>query len=543
MSKNLILVFARGGSKKTLHLNLRLINDKPLFYFILKSALDSNIADVYVSSDSQIINELAVKYGAKFIPRPKSLIDDNTPFGKIASQSLKYLSNKGIEYEKCLILTPVFPLISKFTIKKFFNNLNNKINTIIGFSDDSQRYGLFSRTNKKLPLISKNDNQIVKTNKIIAFNCKTFSSYVFQKPFYGISIPKIESITVIDYHDLSRIETILSQKRILVRVDGHRTIGLGHVYNVLTILNHLRENQIIIVMNKRKNLGDVLLKLQGYNVKYFTNNDEFFEIVNNFQPNIIINDILNTSKNYVQKLTKSSFVINFEDEGNGKNYANLVFNPIFSNKKNNTKIFYGHKYACVRDDFRYWGISVPKKKLEKILITFGGTDSSNITTKILKVIQDLPLKDIKIIVILGIGYSEPKKIKSQISTMNSMGFHIEVIINSQLMTKHISESDFVISSNGRTVFEIGSLGVPMITISVTPREEFHPFSKETGGGIHLGYHKKLSKIELSNSIMKMMNYNTRKKYFENLRKLDLLTNINTVIDIINSEYDKENKIR
>lgn len=182
-------------------------------------------------------------------------------------------------------------------------------------------------------------------------------------------------------------------KKILIRVDGSKKIGLGHVYNMLTILHYLRNEQVLVVMNKKNQLGSSKFKEQKYKVKFFQNNSELFKIISNFEPDIIFNDILNTRVNYMKILKKlSSMIVNFEDVGEGRAYADLVFNPIFNKKKMLTKEFYGGKYACVRDEFRIWTSNTLRKDVKKVLVSFGGTDPTQITTKIFKVIENLSLK-------------------------------------------------------------------------------------------------------------------------------------------------------
>ena len=72
---------------------------------------------------------------------------------------------------------------------------------------------------------------------------------------------------------------MINKKRIIVRVDGSKTIGLGHVYNMLTVLNNLRKEEILIVMNKKKKLGITKFKEYLYNVKTFSTMDQLLKII------------------------------------------------------------------------------------------------------------------------------------------------------------------------------------------------------------------------------------------------------------------------
>ena len=93
-------------------------------------------------------------------------------------------------------------------------------------------------------------------------------------------------------------------KKILIRVDGSKKVGLGHVYNMLTILNNIRNEDILIIMKANKNLGLKKFKEHLYNVKCISNDKEFWKIVRDFKPDIVFNDILNTATAYIKKLKK-----------------------------------------------------------------------------------------------------------------------------------------------------------------------------------------------------------------------------------------------
>ena len=163
-------------------------------------------------------------------------------------------------------------------------------------------------------------------------------------------------------------------------MDGSKNIGLGHVYNMLTFLNYLESEKIVIVMSKKRNLGSSKFKKYGYNVKYFSTRKELGKLIEDFQPDIICNDILDSTISYMKFLKQfGCLVVNFEDLGDGRKLADLVFNPIYYAKKHPKNEFYGEKYASVREEFRVKKRKTVRKNVKKIVITFGGTDPTNKT--------------------------------------------------------------------------------------------------------------------------------------------------------------------
>jgi len=327
---------------------------------------------------------------------------------------------------------------------------------------------------------------------------------------------------------------LVEKRKILVQVTANKKIGLGHVYNILTILPHFKKDEILVVMNKKNSLGNNKFKSKSYKVKLCRNQFELFTLIKKFSPNIIINDILNTKKSDIQKLQKMNcFVVNFEDLGTGSEYANLVFNPIYYQKSTSTK-FFGEKYACIRDEFRKKRIKSPKKS---IVITFGGVDPRKLTLRLLKILQKRRPK-YKIFVIIGNEFSHQKQVFAIIKKLKQDGLNIKEVEKSDTISQFIDDSMFAITANGRTVFEVAARYVPIITISANLREESHAFPKRKKIGYHLGLHSKVTDQKILGSIKKMENTHNRKKFYAELHRIDLSNSIFNVIDKIEIHYKK-----
>ena len=540
--KLLILIMARKGSDDVVsRQNLRLVNNKPLLYYIVKTALEFKKADVLVSTDSEEISELALLYGANYIKRSKRLTKNSTSVKEICLDILQKLEKKNIHYEKCLVLHPKIPLIKISTINTFFKNLEKKESTIFGITSiiDS-KLGYQIETSKNLMKLNPLKKPLGILNKIVAFNTNQFikNNGNFVSPFYGLKLSNEETHSLISYHDFGTFEQILNRKKILVRIDSTIKIGMGHIFNMLTILNNFRNDEIMILMHKNRNLGYKKFKENLYNVKFFISDDEFNKILTKFKPDIIFNDILNTKASYMKNLhNHTTMIVNFEDQGEGRKFANLVFNPIFKKQKSLSNEFYGSKYACVRDEFRIWKNEILSKNTHKILISFGGTDQNNITKKTISIIEKNNIKNIEFILLLGFGYMHKKMIKQKIKNLQKNNFNIVLVDGSDFIAKYTRDIDFAIVSNGRTVFELASMNIPILAISVNAREQNHNFVKEQNVGIKIDYEKLSYEKSLKSSLEKMFNFNNRKNYKKNLTKIDLLNGINIVVDKINHDYD------
>ena len=535
-NENLIVIIARESGKQNISKqNLRLVNGKPLLYYVIKTAKESKNCYTVMSTDSDEIKQYGEFYQIPVLDRSKKLTKDDAKLVEIAREALTKLEKKGLKFKKCLILHPHFPLIKKETIQKFFSNLNEKVSVIYGYEKQPDyNFGTITK-NSNLNISSK---KTVKIIKIVSFDCQKLSNIKNKNNIFGLEISSEEIFTPDNYHQFASLESVLKRKKIVVRVDADINIGLGHVYNMLTVLNNIRNEDLLIVMNAKKNLGLKKFRERLYTVKTYSNENEFWKIIRSFKPDIIFNDILDTSVNYIKKLKKKKiFVVNFEDLGSGRKFADLVFNPIFESKKPLKNEYYGPNYACVREEFRVFKRKKIRRHVKNIAITLGGVDKNNNTLKILSVIKKFELlKNVKIRIILGLGYKQKKKLLELTNKMNEMDYKIKIVEKVNLLSKYLIDCDFVIASNGRTVFEIASLNIPLISLSVNKREQQHNFVRKSNVGYHLDYTNNFV-YKLKSNIEDMMDFSIRKKKIKNLEKENLQKGITTVTRKIMTEYE------
>lgn len=144
MNKTICVIPARSGSKRLINKNIKLLNDKPLIYYTIKTALETNLFKyVYVATDSEEIAEISKKYGAQVpVLIPEQLCRDNIASHIPCQYMVEYLKqNEDVEFENLLCLQPTSPLKNSNDIIKSINMYNNnKYDFLVSSTDIDPHY-------------------------------------------------------------------------------------------------------------------------------------------------------------------------------------------------------------------------------------------------------------------------------------------------------------------------------------------------------------------------------------------------------------------
>ena len=120
-----VVIPARGGSKRIPHKNIKLFCGKPMMAYSIEAAKNAGIFDrIIVSTDSKEIASIAKESGAE-VPfmRPCELADDQTGTDAVILHALKRLMEDGekIDYICCIYATA--PFVKAEYVTKGYNVL------------------------------------------------------------------------------------------------------------------------------------------------------------------------------------------------------------------------------------------------------------------------------------------------------------------------------------------------------------------------------------------------------------------------------------
>lgn len=322
-----------------------------------------------------------------------------------------------------------------------------------------------------------------------------------------------------------------ARTRIVFRTRGGHKQGLGDIIGSLTIANALKRinANILFIIDKNKVSKEIIEK-KKYPVIGITSRKEEISILRAYRPDIIIVNQLNNSPRYLKKLKKETkLLITVDDAGKGAELADLRINPLYHTPNS----IYGPSYALVPQEF----VLVRKKKrirkkVQKILVTLGGSDTYGYSLKIVNFLLKMP-SDILITVILGPAFRHRKGLKKIIKHSNQ---HIKILHNlsTEKMATLIADADVVVCSGGNTLYEVACVGTPAIVICNEPFEiETATEMENKGFGINLGMGKNLSSDRFLKAIKILCeNYKMRLQMSRNGRKIVDGKGVERIVNII-----------
>ncbi len=515
----LVVIPARGGSKRIPRKNLRLLGHKPLLYYSINNALKSKFEiDIFVSSEDDEILNTAVKFGAKTHKRNENIANDKTTLDPVIYDC--YLHAKNIEekeYHIIATMQPTSPLLLTKSLDKALQKIinDNEIDTIIA-AKDATHLSWKKENDKYLPNYIERVNRQYLTPEFIETGAFliTRNDIISENNRIGKNVDLAllsggEKIDIDTYEDWNLCEYYLKRKHILFVVTGNNTVGLGHVYNTLLIANDILNHAVTFLLDKESELAFNVIKSKNFHV-IIQQNDDIIEDIKLINPDVIINDRLDTSKDYMLQLKKQNYkVVNFEDLGTGCEEADIVINAIYPEKHCLPNHYFGHDYFILRDEFILSELKDVKQDVKNILITFGGVDPNNYTEKVIRTINKYCSENnIKVTVIAGFGYEKYDTIDEY--------SNVTIKQNISNISDYMLKADLIFTSAGRTVYEVASIGTPAIVMGQNKREMTHFFASSEFGFSNLGLGYEVEDNDLFTEFIRLVDSLESRKHMNEL---------------------------
>ena len=538
--KIIAIIPARGGSKGIPRKNVRFLNGKPLIAYAISNALESKyITDVLVSTDDEEIADISALYGAKVIRRPESLGADAVTLDPVIYHAVQVYEEENGEVELVITMQPTSPLMKTETLDAAIERfINTKVDTMLS-AVNKPHLAWGQEDGKFVPLYEERLNRqylpkhMMETGAFVI----TKREFVTEKSRFGqiidlFEVPESESVDIDDFSDWTICEMQLRRKKIVIRTEGYPKIGLGHVYRSILLNANLMEHDVLIVLSEKSQLGIQKIKERFLKHQVVKDDDDFVRLLEELKPDILINDILDTTEEYINKVKPHvGRVVNFEDMGEGSAHADAVINALYEKSLSGENYYWGYKYYCLREEFLLVKPKEFSSKVKNVLIVFGGTDQSRYTEKVLNVIKSIPAEeDIVYQFVLGLGFDRDEEFMKMV---NECAQDIRVIKDVQMMSKYMAEADIAISSQGRTIYELATMKVPTIIMAQNEREKTHEFGYLKNGFINLGNGSDVEEETLRETLLWLIHTpQVREQMHNSMGRLSLTNGINRVKNVI-----------
>ena len=202
-TKNIVVIPARGGSKRLPQKNIQSLGGIPLIvHSILYAQKHHFIKDIYVSTDDENIKEIAITYNAKVIDRPRELSGDFEPTVSALKHVLQIIDGN---VDNVILLQATNPLRPENLLTEAYEVfLDKKRDSLFTVSQNHHKFGkiknnqfipfnytIGQRSQDLEPLYYENGLlYITKATAILNDEIITSDAFPFQvnHPFAGVDI-------------------------------------------------------------------------------------------------------------------------------------------------------------------------------------------------------------------------------------------------------------------------------------------------------------------------------------------------------------------
>lgn len=552
MLKVWYLIPARAGSKTIPKKNIRKLAGKPLVKYVVDTVAEiAPKNNIIVSTDDDDVKNI-VKEIALVHDRSKVNANDKSTLDDVAIEVSRFLMNDHGASKDDLLITcqTTSPFITKETLKiAIKKHQMDDIDTVLSVKDDRHLRWTF-KNGKALPLYSNRVNRqemepvYGETGGVISSTLGHILKHQSRigKSISIIEVDEKEGLDIDTFADWALAEYWVNKLKICIRVDGAKDLGFGHLYRSLAVAQNIHAHEICFVTQNIDGfeLGLNFLKTHHYPIIEVKSNEDFLNRLSTIDPDIVINDILDTEEEYMNALKEfGCFIVNFEDLGRGNRLANIVVNDLYPDIYPHENHWYGVEHAILNPNFEMIETRPePVESVSHILIAYGGTDPENLTEKAVLALKGIDY-DKKLTIILGPGHSHYQSVREQSQLLKA---EVKLLQNVSNMAALMKEADLALTSAGRTVTELMTVGVPTITMCQNNREMRHNHASSTYGIVNLGLGSSISSEVLAEHIkMFVKDVSLRKDMYDRMKSaVKNRSNLTIVSKILNTYKNNNN---
>lgn len=266
--------------------------------------------------------------------------------------------------------------------------------------------------------------------------------------------------------------------RVAILTEGFQHTGYGHIYRCRAIADSFRRKNIdvVFIIHGDEQLKDILTAYPLHLFPWPDDRPRLNQLLE--QADMALIDSYHAGITVYETIQNRISVCAYMDDYDRLEYPpGIVINGtvgadnIYKEGKSNPGLRYltGSDYVILREPFRALPArSTIARSVNTVLITFGGSDTMQLTSRVLPVIAEY-FPEANKIVVLGPAFKDTEKVEQAADMHTTIYRNIDAGAMKDLML----QADLAISAAGQTMNELAATGLPSIIFKVADNQTYN----------------------------------------------------------------------
>ena len=307
------------------------------------------------------------------------------------------------------------------------------------------------------------------------------------------------------------------------RADASPQIGAGHVLRCVAVAQawQRRGGRVLCITASLDLALYQRLSAEGFSVVQLAvppgsgeDVEQTIALARQQQSRCLVVDGYHFGADYQRRIKNAGLrLLVVDDYGHARHYyADFVLNQnlhahvgLYSNRETSTQLLLGTRYILLRQEFLGARASSPRSSVaaRNLLVTLGGSDPENVTSTVIKALQQLPDKELEV-KIVG-GGSNPRLEQLQTVAATSR-IPLQLCHSVADVAALMRWADIAVSAAGSTAWELAYMGVPSLLVTVAENQRLIAERLAyAGAAIDLGWHKAITLGDISSTLQTVKN--------------------------------------